>query len=44
MYTKAADLEAKAMAENLKEETRPIMLCEYAHAMGIYISFQMCSN
>ena len=43
MYTKAADLVAKAMAENLKEETRPVMLCEYAHAMGTKSPFK-CLN
>lgn len=35
MYSTAQRIAEAAIEENEKPQTRPIMLCEYAHAMGI---------
>jgi hypothetical protein len=35
MYSTAERLRQAAIEEELKEQPRPIMLCEYAHSMGM---------
>jgi hypothetical protein len=34
MYSTVERLRQAAIEEELKEQPRPILLCEYAHAMG----------
>jgi beta-galactosidase/beta-glucuronidase len=42
MYSTVERLRQAAIEEELKEQPRPIMLCEYAHAMGTTPPITIC--